>query len=175
MHVSLGRAPATPSGDHPVDHLLACHGRIRSFMALARAIATREEATDSLVRDAARDVKRYFTEALPRHAADEDESLCSRLTGRDPALDTALARMTAEHATIDTLLAELCAHCDALVADPRARRARRKALLALLDTLDARWEAHLGLEEREIFPVLRTLDATSCEAIRTEMRARRSG
>ena len=173
MYVPLRQGPSAVI-DHPVDHLLACHGRIRAFMSLARAIATRNDATDVLVRDAARDVKRYFTEALPRHAADEDETVRPRLMGRSTALDATLERMTREHARLDTQLALLCAMCDALMVDPAVRKTRRAALTTLLDGLDTLWAAHLGPEEREIFPIVRTLEPSVCDAIRDEMRARRA-
>ncbi|HEX9400550.1 MAG TPA: hemerythrin domain-containing protein [Anaeromyxobacter sp.] len=39
----------------------------------------------------------YFTEALPLHARDEEESVLPRLHGRDSAVDAELAAMEREH------------------------------------------------------------------------------
>src|SRR6185503_861481 len=94
MLVSLG----SPRGDERdvVDALLACHERIRRFSAMAVRIADAGGATELEIRDAAAAVRRYFAEALPLHVADEDEDLAPLLAGRDPAIDAALATMSAE-------------------------------------------------------------------------------
>ena len=67
--------------------LLDCHERIRAFTAMASRLAAPGDPGPDAIRDAAARVHRYFAEALPLHAQDEEESLAPRLRGRDPDLD----------------------------------------------------------------------------------------
>src|SRR4051812_25565021 len=80
-----------------VDILLECHERIRSFTGLARRLASTHGLSEEEVRDAAARVTRYFSEALPLHVADEEQSILPRLSGRSPELDAALNGMQREH------------------------------------------------------------------------------
>jgi iron-sulfur cluster repair protein YtfE (RIC family) len=173
MLVSLGKRPASNS-DHPADILLACHARIRGFMATARAIATRDDATADALRESARAVVRYFRVALPRHSADEDESIAPRMKGRDPGVDEVFATVSAEHRGLEATLATMCELLDAIAQNPAGRVTHRDALLALLDELDARWVRHLGLEESVLIPAMRQLATADLDSIRAEMRARRA-
>src|SRR5262245_25640445 len=61
-----------------VDRLLECHERIRNFCALACRLA--EGPPSEQAREAAAQLVRYFTVALPLHVADEEESIRPRLT-----------------------------------------------------------------------------------------------
>jgi hypothetical protein len=65
-----------------VDLLLECHERIRSFIGLAGRLANCGPVSDTEVSDAAARVVRYFSESLPLHVADEEESILPRLLGR---------------------------------------------------------------------------------------------
>lgn len=173
MLVSLRTRPSADS-DHPADLLLACHGRIRGFMATARAIATRDDAEDDAVRASARAVLRYFRVALPLHSADEDDTIAPRMKGRGVTVDAALATVASDHRTMESSLATMCALLDAIERDPSSRAANRDALAAIVGELDAFWERHLGLEEAVLVPALRELAGTEIDSIRTEMRSRRS-
>src|SRR5262245_23535436 len=95
MLVRIG--PRASSPEDLVDLLLACHERIRNFTAMARAAAEREEAVAADVVDACARVQRYFTEALPLHVRDEEESLLPRLQGRSAEVDRALGVMKEQH------------------------------------------------------------------------------
>src|SRR5512132_579542 len=108
MLTRLG-APAAP--DDAVGLLLECHDRIRSFLALARRVAQAGPAERDGVAEAAARVRRYFAEALPLHARDEEESILPRLRGREPAVDAELAAMEREHREHGPPLAALVAAC----------------------------------------------------------------
>ncbi len=84
MLTKIGKPAA--AGD-AVGLLLECHERIRSFLALARRIAEVGPSAPGTVPEAAARVRRYFTEALPLHARDEEESILPRLRGLDPTVD----------------------------------------------------------------------------------------
>lgn len=153
-----------PEGD-VVDSLLACHRRIRSFLALAARVGQGGDPADQ-VAEACGQIGRYFREALPRHVADEEESILPRLRGRDADLDAALAAMQEQHSEHEAHLAELAA----ALANPAAR-ARIAAAAAALEQSFA---PHLELEEAIIFPgIRRLLSAGELADIAAEVRSRR--
>lgn len=170
MFLSLGRSTAAP--DDVVALLLACHERIRSFVAIARLAATREASDEEVVQALAR-VERYFEEALPLHVADEEESLVPRLRGRDRELEEALEAMRAQHAEHDAALVALLGASASLRERPRDEE-RRRALAAAAERLEAAFAEHLALEERVVFPAIRRLLSPEVqrEVVR-ELRARR--
>lgn len=153
--------------------LLACHRRIRAFSALAVTLATHPDAPSRQREETSERLIRYFSEALPLHARDEEESVAPRLRGRSPALDEALRRMADEHrahrAPLDALLRGWAAlrerpHDDAL----------RLSLVAPSMELRDGFEAHLRDEETLVFPHLAELSAAEREESVRELRARRS-
>lgn len=172
------RANGGNSDGDVVDALLECHGRIRRFLSLARMIATvgatTESAPEAEVRDAAEQVRRYFTIALPLHALDEDESVAPRLLGRDPEVDAALRAMTRDHDEHQHLLDHLATLLGAIIDRPASLAARAPDLLAAVTGLEGHFEIHLAREESAIFPAIRRLlDEDACAAIARELRARR--
>ena len=168
----IGR-PAAPAD--VVDLLVECHARIRTFLALARRIAEARGVADAEIAGAAARVRRYFAEALPLHARDEEESVLPRLAGHDPALDDALARMRAEHAEHGEPLARLLEACGTLAGEPGALERVRLALLAAAADLAAHFAVHLEAEERIVFPAIRAhLGPEARAQIADELRARRT-
>jgi iron-sulfur cluster repair protein YtfE (RIC family) len=160
------------AGGDAVDLLLECHDRIRSFLSLARRIAVAGEADD--VAEAAARVVRYFTEALPLHAQDEEQSVLPRLQGLDPVVDEALAIMAREHAEHEVPLAALVEACAALAEDPGRHREVTPALTWAVGALDVHFEGHLRREEEVIFPAARRLlPEGELAAIGRELRQRR--
>jgi iron-sulfur cluster repair protein YtfE (RIC family) len=176
-----GRTPTdsvraeTPSD--PVEHLLACHGRIRQFVAIAARLARVEEASTDEVADAARSVERFFRNGLPLHAEDEDRSIAPRLLAVvDADVRAAVERMRDEHPAIDESSAELARVCKILVDDPSLHRSIAPSLRALVEELGARLEAHLVAEETLVFPAISALLPPDARAeIAAEMTARRRG
>ncbi len=173
MLLNLGRKQ-TPAPDDLVGLLLECHGRIRTFVRLARTVAAAPDAPAEAAGLAAGRVRRYFAEALPLHVADEEQSVEPRLRGRDAALDRALGAMRREHAEHEAATARLVELCALVEADPAQLAGLAGELGALAARLDALFEAHLEAEERSIFPALGALlgEAERRAAI-DELRARR--
>jgi iron-sulfur cluster repair protein YtfE (RIC family) len=162
--VRLGEKRDDREGD-VVDALLACHRRIRSFLALAARVGQGGDPAQQ-VAEACAQIGRYFREAMPLHVADEEESILPRLVGRAGAVDDALAAMQEQHTAHEAHLAELAA----AVADPGARAGVAAAAAALEQVL----APHLDLEEDIIFPgIRRLLSARELADIAAEMRARR--
>jgi iron-sulfur cluster repair protein YtfE (RIC family) len=171
----LTRLGAGAVAEDAVGLLLECHQRIRTFAALASRLASAAGAGPDEVRDAARRVRRYFAEALPLHAQDEEESILPRLRGRDPALDDALATMAREHREHEAPLARVLGACRTLERDPATLPRVAGPLAAAAAELEAHFARHLALEEAIVFPAMRGLFSASDDAaVVREMRARRA-
>jgi iron-sulfur cluster repair protein YtfE (RIC family) len=164
--------PAAP--EDAVALLLECHERIRAFVALANRIAAALPRERGDVAEAAARVSRYFTQALPLHAADEEESILPRLRGRAPEVDAALAEMAREHRDHERPLAAVVAACDALAREPARLDELGPGLARAAAELDAHFATHLRGEESIIFPAMRRhLSREEDAAIVRELRARR--
>ena len=158
-----------------VDLLLECHGRIRSFTDLAVRLGEATAPTPSEVADAAGRVRRYFEDALPLHARDEEESVLPRLAGRDPTVDAALVAMHRDHLEHDVLLQPVVALCAQLAAAPERHAELAPALAQAARTLRAHFEEHLGAEEATIFPTIaRVVPEDERRRMVEELRARRT-
>lgn len=169
-------APAAPSlaPAGAVAALLECHGRIREFIALARRLGEADEATPAEVAEAAARVVRYFTQALPLHARDEEESVAPRLLGLDPFVDAELTVMTREHRDHEPALGALVGACAALEREPSRHAALAATVARAAGELERHFAVHLAREEAVIFPAIeRLLDPAADAAIVEELRARR--
>ena len=172
MLTQLRREPRVAPGDVLL-LLLECHGRIRCFVDLAEAIATRHEAPAAQVIQACASVERYFTEALPLHVADEEQSLAPRLRGRSAEVDRALASMERQHAEHERKLAELLSAVRAVRHEPQDGALRRE-LARATQVLRDDFREHLELEESIIVPAARQLLSVELRAsILVELRQRR--
>lgn len=151
--------PGMTPAETPLALLLACHDNIRRF---AGGIVTLEALPidDPRIPDAAARIAHYLREGLPLHVRDEEDSILPRL----PARIGALARMVEQHSEHVPLLDTMLPRLDAAARGP-ARLTGGAALLAA-------FEAHLQLEEAEIFPFLDELP-DPMEVVR-EIRARRA-
>ncbi len=164
---------AAPAGD-VVDALLECHARIRSFSALALRLSRAGELAEGEARDAAAAVHRYFAQALPLHARDEEDSILPRLRGREQALDAALEAMQREHGEHGPVVARVLAACAAVAERPAELPRVASALEAAAVELERHFAVHLDAEERLVFPALRAhLPREVHQAVLAEMRARR--
>lgn len=171
------REPRAPEDSAAL--LLECHARIRNFSAMALRLATVEPSSVSAseLRETASAVHRYFAEALPLHAADEDESITPRLRAFAPSDEvlTALDQMAREHAEHTPLLERLVPWWSAIARDPSHLTSDREARRADTETFVRDIERHLELEERVVIPAIRALFTPDLEEkLKHEMRARRT-
>ncbi len=179
MAIQIRRREA-PVHDDSAALLLECHERIRTFsaMALRLAAATQAPSAPSAaeISETASAVRRYFAEALPLHAADEDESIAPRLRAFGPG-DEVLAtldRMEREHAEHRPFLARLVPWWAAVATDPAKLTLDDGARRLDTETFIRDVESHLELEERVLIPAMRRLFPPELEGKLThEMRARR--
>jgi hypothetical protein len=167
---TLGRSANT---DDLRGLLLACHRRIRAFSTLAVTLATVADAPMRQREETCERLIRYFSEALPLHARDEEESVARRLRGRAPELDEALRRMGDEHQAHSAAIDALLRGWAALHERPDDDALRLALVDPSIELRDA-FETHLRDEETLVFPHIAALSkAERDEAVR-ELRGRRA-
>lgn len=154
--------------------LMACHTRIRRYARLAFTLGARRELPAAEVKDAAKQCLRYFTEALPLHVRDEEDSISPRLTGHSAGLDAILARLRTEHASHQAHIQALLDALQAVIERPNQAVLHRQ-LARAAGTLETDFEEHLRVEEEELFPLMeQVLPAAAQAQIILELRARRA-
>src|SRR4029450_12134913 len=154
MWVKIGSADGS---SNIVDLLIACHQRIRFFVDLARRLAEAEVLPIDEVRDTAMRIVRYFSESLPLHIADEEESIIPRLSGHAPELDATLQAMQREHREHESQLQTLLKTCRILQTSPERLDQLRNTLRTAASALERGFVAHLREEERVVMPAIRSL------------------
>jgi hemerythrin-like domain-containing protein len=180
MPLQVGQRP-DHGFDEPLGLLSDCHRRIEYFLGVLIAItgcvdggmlsrAERAHLEGALT---------YFTTAAPRHTADEAESLFPRLRAarNREALDAldAIQRLERDHdeanthhQAVDRLVRRWLA--DGTLADSSVR-----ALKASLERLKTLYEAHIAVEDHDVFPAAaRLLSPIEIQQIGSEMAARRA-
>lgn len=179
MFLKIGQRP-DHAFDEPLGLLSDCHRRIEHFLAVLTTLADRSRggALSASERAQLEAALGYFATAAPRHTADEEQSLFPRLAqAKDPTPAGVLEVMRrlerdhdeadAHHAVVDRLVRRW-------LADNRLDEAGCTELCECLARLNAMYEAHIGVEDRELFPAAaRTLSADELQAIGREMAARR--
>ena len=165
--------------DEPLGLLSDCHRRIEWFLgALLRV--SREERGGPLSaagRQALEQALAYFRTAAPRHTADEEESLFPllRASGRDAArvmsvvdkLEGDHRAAGAGHATVERLASRWLETGE--LPDDRTRE-----LIETLESLQGTYEAHIRVEDREVFPAAaRILSGPQLEEVGRQMAERR--
>ena len=171
----IGPGKHAAPGD-AVDLLLECHVRHPALPGAGAAPGRGEGESPEALADAAGQVHRYFTLALPLHAQDEEESIAPRLKGRDAALDAELDAMAREHREHQRPLGTLVAACAEVAGDPGRLAEVAGVLLRATAELEVHFAEHLAREEEVILPaVRRLLDAATDAGVVSEMRGRRPG
>ncbi len=169
---SIGLRPRQVERE-PAALLLECHQRIRDFCTLARRL-TEPGISEDVTAEAAGRVHRYFIEALPLHAADEDETLEPRLRGRSSVLDAALDRMSREHQVHQPLVARLCELTRVLADNPAELASISAELSTVALQLEDQLLDHIEHEERTIIPAIAEyLPPRTRESIVAQFAARR--
>jgi hemerythrin-like domain-containing protein len=179
MPIQIGQKPS-PTFQEPLELLSDCHRRIESFLHALILVAEQGKGGPLTAqhREALETALRYFREAAPKHTADEEESLFTRMREtKGEAVRSALARIEAleadhevakrAHDAVEELGQKWLA-AGALSADESTR------LLALLRELKSIYERHIAVEDNEIFPLAKkVLDPVALRDVGHEMAARR--
>jgi hemerythrin-like domain-containing protein len=172
--------PADHGFDEPLGLLSDCHRRIEHFLRVLHTVASKAAGgpLTQEFRAALLGSLKYFSEAAPKHTADEEISLFPRLRASGhPAAAAALKSLEAlehdhdeaeaHHAAVDALVRRWLAADSLPAADTDDLRER-------LTRLQALYRRHIAIEDEEVFPTAaRALDGTNIAAIGAEMAARR--
>lgn len=172
--ISSPQQSSAPSS--PVELLQECHHRIRHFVQLSRTLAEAQDAPREQVAEAADHIFRYFSQSLPLHEADENETLFPRIRNLAPLgspLREAAKAMVEQHHAIEELVFELAAVCGALRHQPERLPGLASQLQHTSEALDQVFSAHLKMEERVIFPAIAQLPAEELQTMSSEMQRRR--
>src|SRR4051812_35838828 len=95
---------AAPGFEEPFEMLHACHERVGRMLGLLAKLRShmRAAGADDQVRQAARDVMRYFDKAAPQHHRDEELHVFPVLLGlQDLELVQLVSRLQQDHLKMD--------------------------------------------------------------------------
>src|SRR5439155_12021576 len=110
MLVQVGRRN---SSDEVVDLLTECHGRIRRFLVMTRALLDAPPGTPQAeIAATAGQIGRYFTTGFRLHVEDEEVEIAPRIARE------AAAQLRVDHGAHVHDVAELVAGCSRLVRHP---------------------------------------------------------
>ena len=166
--------------DEPLGLLSDCHRRIEHFLQVLVTVDQRVSggSLDAEHRHALEAALTYFEQAAPHHTADEEDSLFPRLRASgDTDAQRALSlveRLEHDHDTADEhhAIVNALVHrwLDADRLDPADATTLRQRLVAL----QALYQAHIAVEDDELFPVAaRVLDGQTLQQMGHEMAGRR--
>lgn len=151
--ITIGRRPPPPND--VVDALLECHLRIRRFLEMAKVLWSSHELPVEQVRDAARDLDRYFSAAFLRHAEDEDLRLFPLLRAKGIEPQPLLSILGQQHQDLERQVGPLLELWRRLIAAPEAYRDLQPSLAERGAPFAQLLLAHLALEEAELMPLAR--------------------
>lgn len=170
-HISRSKKP---DSFELVELLLECHARIRLFVSLAREAGRRTDAPEQETVDACLRVERYFTEALPLHLADEEQSIQPRLRACCSEKVKAALETMAEQHTLHEPKTQALLSASAAVRENPGDLELRAVLMAAACELEREFSEHLQLEETLIFPAIHTeIPKDEQDHIVQELRLRR--
>lgn len=162
MPVSLG-VQKDHGFDDPLGLLFDCHRRIELFLNMLLKVATdlRGGKLDTQHRDALEAALRYFSTAMPRHTADEEESLFPRLRQMNsPQAGEALKRievLKADHIAADRDHQRVDLLGRKWVAEGQLSQPALDELMTLLNRLQEMYSRHIQVEDTSLFPAARQL------------------
>ncbi len=176
---TIRTGPLGPPAEEPLELLLACHVRLRSFSALSLALATRTDLPPAEMADAAQRLLRYFQVALPLHEADEEDSLAPALlaTSAGSRVQDALGTMAAQHEQLHEILDALIPAWEGIAAaasEANAPRAVGVPAQSEARGLSNLIELHLDLEEKLVFPAITLIEPAARKRLFAEIRGRRT-
>jgi hemerythrin-like domain-containing protein len=176
MPVQIGAQ--SRSFSDPTGLLSDCHRRIEMFLGtLERVASVIDRPLTEDIRSALESALRYFREAAPKHAADEEESLFPRLRQIHlPDVESAvegLELLEHDHVLAASLHAEVEALGQRCLAYGSLESTDAEAFRKAIDTLVAIYKHHLTVEDNLVFPLAaRLLSSTDKADIADEMAAR---
>lgn len=169
-----GRAPG-PGFDEPFEMLQACHERVGRMLALLQKLRAhmRTHGADDQVRQAARDVMRYFDVAAPQHHRDEELHVFPALLGlHDAELAALVARLQQDHTQMEARWKAARSLLEEVAQGERT--AFNEADNAVFDAFTKLYDGHIEAEESAAFPrAAAAMEPGRLEAMSRDMAQRR--
>ncbi len=163
----------------PTGLLSDCHRRVEMFLGTLAAVAkVADRPLTEETRHALEGALRYFSQAAPKHTADEEESLFPRLRRiDDPEIRSAFERLDKleeDHRWAEPLHAEVERIGSQLVATGKLSDYEIASFRNAVARLTVMYREHIYTEEEIVFPVAaRVLSETEKLAVAREMAERR--
>jgi hemerythrin-like domain-containing protein len=165
-----------PTFDDPLAMLRACHRRLEYGLLTAERLPELEQggSLETAARTTLRQMVQYFSGMVPRHFADEEQSLFPRLLAARPGDEVIglMERLAKQHDALAFAHCEFAEAAEELlrIGPPAAAERFRKAIAELRRV----YAEHLRLEEEQVFPqAAALLSAREMATIGAEMAARR--
>lgn len=179
MPIQIGDRPDA-GFDEPLRLLTDCHRRIERFLGILERVAQTHQGgvLDEESRRALQTALRYFRDAAPKHAADEEDSLFPRLreatAGQDLALLAVMERLESDHQTVRAGHDAIERLGNRWLADNRLLPAQLREMLDHVAALKQAYAAHIEIEDTQVFPAAgRVLGSDALADVGREMAARR--
>jgi len=161
--------------EQPFEMLHACHERVERMLTLLQRLRehVRDKGADEQVRQAARDVMRYFDTAAPKHHEDEELHVFPVLIElNDEAVSQVVARLQQDHLHMEKrwrAARELL-----LQFAEGSRSAFEEAEDEVLDAFSGLYAGHIDAEESIAYPRAAALiEGERLQAMSRDMMARR--
>jgi hemerythrin-like domain-containing protein len=164
-----------PGFEEPFGMLHACHERVERMLALLQKLRShmRESGADEQVRQATRDIMRYFDKAAPQHHLDEELHVFPVLVGtQDEGLVRLVARLQRDHQQMSAQWVAVRSLLEEVESGQRTRF--NDADDAVLDAFANLYADHLQAEEESAYPHASAgIGAERLKAMSADMMARR--
>jgi hemerythrin-like domain-containing protein len=163
----------------PTGLLSDCHRRIEMFLGSLRAVAeVIDQPPTEDGRRALESALRYFSQAAPKHTADEEESLFPRLRQmRNPEVLAAFSRMEKleeEHRSAALLHEAVERIATRYLSNGNLTAGEIPDFRRSVASLAAIYKQHISIEDELIFPMAsRMLSASEKQQVANEMAGRR--
>lgn len=163
----------------PTGLLSDCHRRIVMFIDTLQAVAdVIDLAATEDVRRALESALRYFSQAAPKHTADEEESLFPRLRQiSDPEVTAAFSKLQEleeEHRWANPLHVEVEQLGEKYLTEGSLSSQEVTRFRTAIRDLRSMYQRHIGIEDGIVFPLAaRLLSEQDKSAIAKEMADRR--
>lgn len=172
--------PPSPTFAQPLAVLADCHRRLERFLHVLGTFAARSAGTElgAHDRELLTAALRFFREALPKHMADEEESLFPRMRQATHPLAIAamhrLAALESDHAAAQPRQELVEALGQRWLDAGRLGAGDQELFRRMVTALAEMYAQHLALEDQEVFPLAaRILSPGALRLVGREMAARR--
>ena len=175
-----GQSAPAVGFEAPFDMLSACHERVERMLVLIVRLQThlQEQGLDDQVRQAARDVMRYFDLAAPLHHEDEERHVFPPLMcGADAAVKALVLRLIQDHRQMEIAWQGARAVLNALAEHSGAQSFEELTVWqkVALNDFARLYRQHLDDEDKVAYPVARGLLSTGALADMSQDMMKRRG